>query len=127
MAENITRLLTQTVDYAAAVEELCDRDARVFIDLSTNQMCGTRASATLKNRHDAVVASLYSANEASEMLLNLCAALLASNVPFEQQLLLSILLKTARRRPLRYRRPSRFFQPTHLRRLFFCIHLNPVS
>ena len=89
MAENTTRLVTQTVDYAAAVEELYNRDGRVFIDLSTNQMCGTWASATLKNRHDAVVASLYSANEASEMLLNLCTALLASNVPFEQQLLLS--------------------------------------
>ena len=89
MAENTTRLVTQTVDYAAAVDELYNRGSRVFIDLSTNQMCGTWASTTLKNYQDAVVASLYAASEASEMLLNLCSALLASNVPFEQQKLLS--------------------------------------
>ena len=89
MAQNITALLTQTVDYAAAAEALYDQGSRVFIDLSTTQMCGTWASATLKNRPDALVVSLYSASEASDMLLNLCAALLASNVPFEQQKLLS--------------------------------------
>ena len=89
MAENITALLTQTVDYSAAAEALYDQGSRVFIDLSTTQMCGTWASATLKNRPDALVVSLYSASEASDMLLNLCAALLASNVPFEQQKLLS--------------------------------------
>ena len=89
LAENITALLTQTVDYAAAAEALYDQGGRVFIDLSTTQMCGTWASATLKNRPDALVVSLYSASEASDMLLNLCAALLASNVPFEQQKLLS--------------------------------------
>ena len=89
LAENITALLTQTVDYAAAAEALYDQGSRVFIDLSTTQMCGTWASATLKNRPDALVVSLYSASEASDMLLNLCAALIASNVPFEQQKLLS--------------------------------------
>ena len=89
LAENITALLTKTVDYAAAVEALYDQGSRVFIDLSTTQMCGTWASATLKNRPDALVVSLYSASAASDMLLNLCAALLASNVPFEQQKLLS--------------------------------------
>ena len=85
LAENIAALLTQTVDYSAAAEALYDQGSRVFIDLSTTQMCGTWASATLKNRPDALVVSLYSASEASDMLLNLCAALLASNVPFEQQ------------------------------------------
>ncbi len=89
LADNITALLTRTVDYAAAAEALYDQGSRVFIDLSTTQMCGTWASATLKNRPDALVVSLYSAVEASDMLLNLCAALLASNVPFEQQKLLS--------------------------------------
>ena len=89
MAENTTRLVTGTVDFSAAVEELYARGGRVFIDLSTNQMCGTWASATLKERQDAVVAALYSVQEASEMLLNLCAALLSSNVPFEYEKLLS--------------------------------------
>lgn len=89
MAENTAALLTQTVDYAAAVEELYTQGGRVFIDLSTTQMCGTWASATLKNRKDAVVVSPYSAGNASEMLLNLCSNLLASNVPFEYQKLLS--------------------------------------
>ena len=92
LAENTAALLTQTVDYAAAVEALYNQGSRVFIDLSTTQMCGTWASATLKNRPDALVVSLYSAVEASDMLLNLCAALLASNVPFEQQKLLSKLV-----------------------------------
>ena len=89
VAENTAALLTQTVDYAAAVEELYAQGGRVFIDLSTTQMCGTWASATLKEKQDAVVASLYSGLEASDVLLNLCAALLASNVPFESQKLLS--------------------------------------
>ena len=89
LAENITALLTQTVDYAAAAQALYEQGSRVFIDLSTTQMCGTWASATLKNCPDALVVSLYSAAEPSDMLLNLCAALLASNVPFEHQKLLS--------------------------------------
>lgn len=89
MAENTTRLVTQTVNYTAAVNALYDHGGRVFIDLSTNQMCGTWAGNTLKNRKDAAVVSLYSASEASEMLLNLCAALLSSNVSFDQQMLLS--------------------------------------
>ena len=89
MAENTAALLTQTVDYAAAVKELYAQGGRVFIDLSTTQMCGTWASATLKNRKDAVVASLYSAVPAADMLLSLCAVLLASNVAFEYSALLS--------------------------------------
>lgn len=89
VAENTAALLTQTVDYAAAVEELYAQEGRIFIDLSTTQMCGTWASATLKGKKDAVVVSLYSGLEASDNLLNLCAALLASNVPFEAHKLLS--------------------------------------
>ena len=89
LAENTAALLTRTVDYASAVEELYARDGRVFIDLSTTQMCGTWAGATLKEKKDAQVASLYSASEASETLLNLCTALLASNVRFDASALLS--------------------------------------
>jgi len=89
MAENTAALLTKTVDYATAVKALYAQGGRVFIDLSTTQMCGTWAAATLKNHKDAVVASLYSAAEASDMLLNLCAVLLASNVSFAYEKLLS--------------------------------------
>jgi len=89
MAENTAALLTKTVDYATAVKALYSQGGRVFIDLSTTQMCGTWAAATLKSRKDAVVASLYSAAEPSDMLLNLGAVLLASNVSFEYGKLLS--------------------------------------
>ena len=89
MAQNIASLLARTVDYAAAVEKLYENGGRVFIDLSTTQMCGTWAGATLKGKSDAVVASLYSGGTPDEILLNLCAALLASNVPFEANKLLS--------------------------------------
>ena len=89
LAENTAALLTRTVDYASAVEELYARDGRVFIDLSTTQMCGTWAGATLKEKKDAQVASLYSGSEASETLLSLCATLLASNVRFDASALLS--------------------------------------
>lgn len=89
LAENTAALLTRTVDYASAVEELYARDGRVFIDLSTTQMCGTWAGATLKEKKDAQVVSLYSGSEASETLLNLCAVLLASNVRFDASALLS--------------------------------------
>lgn len=89
MADNTAALLTQTVDYATAVKALYEQGGRVFIDLSTTQMCGTWASATLKKRKDAVVTSLYAATEASETLLILCAVLLASNVSFAYEKLLS--------------------------------------
>lgn len=89
MAENTAALLTETVDYSAAVKALYADGARVFIDLSTTQMCGTWASATLKNCKDAVVASLYSATDAADMLLNLCAVLLAGNVSFAYDKLIS--------------------------------------
>ena len=89
MADNTAALLTQTVDYAAAVKALYAQGGRVFIDLSTTQMCGTWASATLKKHGDAVVASLYAATEASDTLLNLCTVLLASNVSFAYEKLLS--------------------------------------
>jgi len=89
LADNTAALLTQTVDYAAAVESLYENGGRVFIDLSTTQMCGTWAGATLKENKDAQVASLYSASEASETLLSLCAVLLASNVRFDASALLS--------------------------------------
>lgn len=89
LAENTAALLTRTVDYASAVEELYARGGRVFIDLSTTQMCGTWAGATLKEKKDAQVASLYSGSEASQTLLNLCAVLLASNVRFDASALLS--------------------------------------
>lgn len=89
LAENTAALLTQTVDYASAVEELYAQEGRIFIDLSTTQMCGTWAGATLKEKKDAQVVSLYSGSEASETLLNLCAALLASNVRFDAAALLS--------------------------------------
>jgi len=89
MAENTGALLTRTVDYAAAIKALYADGGRVFIDLSTTQMCGTWASATLKSYKDAVVASLYSATDASDMLLGLCATLLASNVSFAHDKMLS--------------------------------------
>ena len=89
MAANIAALLTKTVDYAAATKALYADGSRVFIDLSTTQMCGTWASATLKSHKDAVVASLYSAADPSDMLLNLCTALLASNVSFAHEKMLS--------------------------------------
>lgn len=89
MAANTGALLTRTVDYAAVIKALYADGSRVFIDLSTTQMCGTWASATLKNHKDAVVAFLYSAADPSDMLLNLCATLLASNVSFAHEKMLS--------------------------------------
>lgn len=89
MAENTTALLTQTVDYEAAVNKLYENGAKVFIDLSTTQMCGTWAAATLRQKKDASVVSLYSGLETSECLLNLCAVLLASNVRFDYERLLA--------------------------------------
>ena len=89
MAENTTALLTQTVDYGAAVNKLYENGAKVFIDLSTTQMCGTWAAATLRQKKDASVVSLYSGLETSECLLNLCTVLLASNVRFDYERLLA--------------------------------------
>ena len=55
LAQNIAALLARTVDYASAVEKIYENGGRVFIDLSTTQMCGTWAGATLKDKSDAVV------------------------------------------------------------------------
>ena len=89
MAENMAALLTKTVDYATAIKALYADGGRVFIDLSTTQMCSTWASVTLKGHKDAVVTSLYSAAAPSDMLLNLCATLLASNASFAYEKMLS--------------------------------------
>ncbi len=88
LADNMTDLIIEEVDYAAAVQTLYAEGGRVFIDLSTKQICALWAGNTLKEQPDASVLSIYSGNSAAEDLLNFAAVMLAGNVRFDYEMLL---------------------------------------
>ena len=81
-AENFASIITRAVDYTEAVKALYDRGARVFIDLSTTQLCGNWAKETLSRYSDAKVVSIYEDKDTADYLLDLCAVMLAGNVKF---------------------------------------------
>ena len=89
LADNLTNLIIDEVDYATAVEALYAEGGRVFIDLSTMQVCGPWAANTLKQHKDAGVLSIYSGDSAADDLLNFAAAMLCGNVRFDYRKLLS--------------------------------------
>lgn len=82
-AENLAAIITRTVDYTQAVQTLYDQGARVFIDLSTTQLCGGWAKTTLSQYPDAEVVSIYEDKDTPDYLMDLTAILLAWNVSFE--------------------------------------------
>ena len=81
-AENFASIITRPVNYTEAVKALYDRDARVFIDLSTTQLCGNWARNTLAQYPDAEVVSIYEDKATADYLIELCAVMLAGNVAF---------------------------------------------
>ncbi len=82
-AENFAAIITRPVDYTEAVKTLYARDARVFIDLSTTQLCGGWAKTTLSQHPDAEVISIYEEKDTADYLLDLCAVMLAGNAAFD--------------------------------------------
>ena len=82
-AENFAAVITKPVDYTKTVEKLYEEGARIFIDISTTQLCGSWAKVTLEGKKDAQVISVYEEKETAEYLINLCAAMLAGNVAFD--------------------------------------------
>lgn len=82
-AENLASIITKTVNYTEAIKTLYDQDARVFIDLSTTQLCGNWAKTTLSQYTDAEVVSIYEDKDTADYLMELCAVLLAWNVSFD--------------------------------------------
>lgn len=82
-AENFAAIITKTVDYTEAVKALYAQDARVFIDLSTTQLCGGWAKTTLSQKPDAEVISIYEEKDTADYLLDLCAVMLAGNAAFD--------------------------------------------
>lgn len=82
-AENFASIITKTVNYTEAVKTLYDQDGRVFIDLSTTQLCGNWAKTTLSQYTDAEVVSIYEDKDTADYLMELCAVLLAWNVAFD--------------------------------------------
>lgn len=82
-AENFASIITRTVNYTEAVKTLYHRDARVFIDLSTTQLCGNWAKTTLSQYTDAEVVSIYEDKATADYLIELCAVLLAWNIHFD--------------------------------------------
>ena len=82
-AENFAAIITKSVDYTEAVKALYAQDGRVFIDLSTTQLCGGWAKTTLSQHPDAAVVSIYEEKDTADYLLDLCAVMLAGNVTFD--------------------------------------------
>lgn len=82
-AENLAAIITRPVDYTEAVKALYNQDARVFIDLSTTQLCGNWAKTTLSQYPDAEVFSIYEDKDTADYLMDLCAVLLAWNTAFD--------------------------------------------
>lgn len=82
-AENFAAIITKSVDYTEAVKALYAQDARVFIDLSTTQLCGGWAKTILSRHSDAQIVSIYEEKDTADYLLELCAVMLAGNVAFD--------------------------------------------
>ena len=91
LADNMTELIVGEVDYSKAVQALYDEGGRVFIDLSTMQLCGGWARVTLKNRPDASVMSIYSGKDGAADLLSFAVTMLAGNVKFDFSKIYSML------------------------------------
>ncbi len=82
-ARNFASIITKTVDYTQAVRQLYRQDGRVFIDLSTTQLCSGWAKTTLSGCPDAQVLSIYEDKPTDAYLLELCAVLMAWGVDFD--------------------------------------------
>ena len=91
LADNITSIIIEKVDYASAVSALYDKcDARIFIDLSTGRLAGTWANETLESKPGSEVISIFDDSFSCDYLLDICAKLLSFNVSFDYQKLLSM-------------------------------------
>lgn len=89
LADNLANLFTKEVDYSEVPKALYKDGARVFIDLSPSQLCDTWVRFTVKNIKDAQVVSVYGKEASGMDLFGVCASLLAANVSFEYEKLLS--------------------------------------
>lgn len=91
LADNITSIIIEKVDYASAVSALYDKcDARIFIDLSTGRLAGTWANETLESKPGSEVISIFDDSFSCDYLLDICAKLLSFNVSFDYQKPLSM-------------------------------------
>ena len=88
-AENFASIITRSVNYTEAVRTLYEQDARVFIDLSTTQLCGNWAKNTLAQQADAEIISIYEEKPIADYLMDLCASLLAGHVAFDFEKMLA--------------------------------------
>ena len=88
-AENFASIVTRSVNYTEAVKLLYAQGARVFIDLSTTQLCGSWAEETLSGCPDVEVISIYEEKDTADYLMDLCAVLLAGNTAFDFEKLYS--------------------------------------
>lgn len=89
LADNLAHLIVDEVDYSKVPKALYGDGARIFIDLSPIQLCNTWTRTTLQKSKDAQILSIYG-NEAADVdLCSICAAMLAGNVRFEHEKLLS--------------------------------------
>ncbi len=81
--ENFAGIITRPVNYTEALKTLYDKGARVFIDLSTTQLCGNWAKVTFEKYKDVEVIPIYEDRNTADYLVKLCTMLLAGNVSFD--------------------------------------------
>ncbi len=81
--ENFAGIITRPVNYTEALKTLYDKGARVFIDLSTTQLCGNWAKVTFEKYKDVEIIPIYEDRNTADYLVKLCTMLLAGNVSFD--------------------------------------------
>lgn len=90
LADDIASVMTEQVNYVDAMHTLYQHhDARIFIDLSTGQLCGAWAKECLRQQSGFEVVSVFAENDAGDALLDLCAKLLSYQVAFDYATFLS--------------------------------------
>lgn len=90
LGNNISKLLSDTVNYVSVVNKLYENGVRVFI--TSDEICGEWLRSTLGERFEASVITLYSEKKAhSEIYLDLFTELLKQNISFDVERFLEIL------------------------------------
>ena len=89
-AENMAKILTEPVNYPAALEKLYSLGTRIFIDISTNQVCSSWIKSTLKDKNDAETISIFSKKEDNSELFAFVARLISYHVSFDYQKFLTM-------------------------------------
>ncbi|MBE5936304.1 MAG: hypothetical protein E7262_11095 [Lachnospiraceae bacterium] len=91
-ANNFASILIKEVNYMEALEKLYENGARVFIDLSTTQLCTGWAKECFKDKDDVEIVAIYENKNTADYVVDMSTRLLASNVSFDYRKIFSRLM-----------------------------------